>query len=371
MTLKRTLLGALALVVSAGGLATAAQAQTVGTCSGGAASTDLDINNVRARLFNNGGLFWKGAGNVYNVPKAPTGTPITPNAVFAGGIWLGGLVGTELRAVAATYANWELWPGPLGADGNLINPNCSVYDRIFLVSREQLRQYVASGTTTNDLTAWPTGLGAPTFVDANKNAVRDFIDTNNNGIQDPGEALEQVVVPTSRTQLINLQANQLPLLTGDQMAWWIMNDVGGAKRTTNTKPLGLEVQVSAFSFAREGALGNTTFYRYKLAYKGSQPLTKAYFGVFSDPDLGNATDDYVGSIPAQGLGYVYNADNNDEGSDGYGSPPPALGYDFFQGPLVDAPGQTFTDPDGTRLPEQDAFARHGLHVLRQQRVEPR
>ena len=333
MTLKRTLLGALALVVSAGGLATAAQAQTVGTCSGGAASTDLDINNVRARIFNNGGLFWKGAGNVYNVPKAPTGTPITPNAVFAGGIWLGGLVGTELRGVAAQYGNWELWPGPLGADGNLLNPNCSVYDRIFLVSREQLRQYVFSGTTTTDLTAWPTGLGAPTFVDANRNAVRD--------------ASEAVVVPTSRTQLINLQANQLPFLTGDQMAWWIMNDVGAAKRTTNTKPLGLEVQVSAFSFAREGALGNTTFYRYKLAYKGSQPLTQAYFGIWSDPDLGNATDDYVGSIPNQGLGYVYNADNNDEGSDGYGSPPPALGYDFFQGPLIDAPGKSFTDPDGT------------------------
>ncbi len=334
MTLKRTLLGALALVVSAGGLATTAQAQTAGSCSLGSASTDLDINNVRARIFNTGALFWKGAGNVYNVPKAPVGAPITPNAVFAGGVWLAGLVGTELRAVAADYGNYELWPGPLNADGSLPSPtNCSSYDRIWLLSREQLRNYVFNGTALPDITTWPTGLGAPTFVDANRNAVR--------------EPNETVVVPTSRTQVINLQANQLPLLTGDQMAWWIMNDVGGTKRTTLTKPLGLEVQVSAFAFAREGALGNTTFYRYKLSYKGTQPLTQAYFGVWSDPDLGNAVDDYVGSNEQQGLGYVYNADNNDEGSDGYGTPPPALGYDFFQGPLVDATGETYTDPDGT------------------------
>lgn len=347
MTLKRTLFGALALVVSTGALVPTAQAQSVGTCAGGAASADLDINNVRARLFNNGGLFWKGAGNVYNVPKAPTGSPITPNAVFAGGIWLGGLVGTELRAVATDYSNWELWPGPLNADGSLPSPSgCSTYDKIWLVSAEQIRNYVFNGTTTPDITTWPTGLGAPTFVDANRS-----------GSYNQGEA---IVVPTTRTQTINLQANQLPLLTGDQMAWWVMNDVGSTKRSTGTKPLGLEVQVSAFAFAREGALGNTTFYRYKLAYKGSQPLTQAYFGVWSDPDLGNATDDYVGSIPDQGLGYVYNADNDDEGSDGYGSPPPALGYDFFQGPLVSAPGESYTDPDGTVHPNMTRLPATGF-----------
>ena len=56
-------------------------AQTPGTCLLGSASADLDVNNVRARLFNNGGLFWKGAGNVYNVPKVLPGKPITPNAI--------------------------------------------------------------------------------------------------------------------------------------------------------------------------------------------------------------------------------------------------------------------------------------------------
>ena len=52
------------------------------------------------------------------------------------------------------------------------------------------------------------------------------------------------------------------------------------------------------------------------------------------------TDDLVGcdTLPdgtgkPRSLGYVYNSTNNDGG---YGSKPPALGYDFFQGPRVGA-----------------------------------
>ncbi|NBC16911.1 MAG: hypothetical protein GVY18_06285, partial [Bacteroidetes bacterium] len=44
-----------------------------------------------------------------------------------------------------------------------------------------------------------------------------------------------------------------------------------------------------------------------------------------------------------GLGFVYNGDNFDEGSAGYQDRPPALGYDFFQGPLVNTNG---IDDDG-------------------------
>jgi hypothetical protein len=338
MKLKRTLLAALALLV-AGGATQSGLAQTAGTCTGPSATADLDINNVRARLYNNGGLFWKGAGNVYNVPKALPGRPITPNAIFASGIWIGGFVGTELRQAAATYSNWEFYAGPLNSAGQVPGGNCAVYDKIYLVSKDDIKAYINAGTTSPDLAAWPTGLGAPTFRDV-----------NGNGTYERGT--DTIVTPTSQSQTINLGANQLPLISGDQMAWWVMNDVGGPHLRTGSRPIGLEVQVSAFAFNLPGDLGNTTFYRYKLNYKGTQPLTQTYFGIFSDPDLGNASDDYVGADTTLGLGYVYNADNFDEGSDGYGTPPPAAGYDFFQGPLVPAPGVNHRDPDGTVYPNQ-------------------
>ena len=36
-----------------------------------------------------------------------------------------------------------------------------------------------------------------------------------------------------------------------------------------------------------------------------------------------------------GLGICYNGDAEDEGAAGYGFNPPAIGVDFFQGPLAD------------------------------------
>ncbi len=94
----------------------------------------------------------------------------------------------------------------------------------------------------------------------------------------------------------------------------------------------MEVQTTAFGVNLAGDLGNTTFYRYRLTYRGAQPLTDAYVGFWVDADLGNATDDYVGSDTTLDMGFTYNADNFDEGSDGYGNAPPALGVTFLEAP---------------------------------------
>ena len=54
---------------------------------------------------------------------------------------------------------------------------------------------------------------------------------------------------------------------------------------------------------------------------------------WADPDLGGFTDDLVGCDTTLSLGYCYNATNNDQL---YGSTPPAVGYDFFLGPVTAA-----------------------------------
>jgi hypothetical protein len=45
------------------------------------------------------------------------------------------------------------------------------------------------------------------------------------------------------------------------------------------------------------------------------------------------TDDYVGCDVGLGLGYCYNGDPDDDGGGAYGLNPPAVGIDFFQGPI--------------------------------------
>jgi hypothetical protein len=132
----------------------------------------------------------------------------------------------------------------------------------------------------------------------------------------------------------NLAGGDRPELLGHQTLWWVMNDRGNQHIRSNTIPMGLEVQGSAYAYYAGGSLGNTTFYHYRLRYTGKTPLEEAFLSLFMDPDLGVAFDDWIGSDTTLALGYVYNADNDDELSrGGYGEAPPALGVTVLQGPL--------------------------------------
>ena len=292
-----------------------AQAQTPGSCTLGTAQADLDINNVFARLYNNGSLFYgatSGNGDGYFVPKAARKSP-----VYASGVWIGGRVNGELRVAGARYDNYTFWPGPLDATtGRPVNPaSCAAYDEMYSVTRGDIAEFEASGATSDALANWPVDLGAP-VVDGDGD-------------------------PTN----YNLAGGDRPEIIGDQGIYWVMNDVGGPHTALNTAPLGVEVQVLAFAFSRADAIGSTTFYRYRVINKSGNDITDTYLSVFSDPDLGNAADDWVGYDEELSMGYVYNADNDDEGAAGYGVGPPALGYDFFQGPIVPDGDDAGTDPD--------------------------
>lgn len=275
------------------------------SCVTGTAEADLSANNVLARVFNTGSLFFGNTTNDssgYLVPKESGNSPL-----FAAGLWVGGKVDGELRVAAARYDTFEFWPGPLGDEGLPVNPaDCSAYDRIYSVSREDIETYEGNGTPTADLAEWPIGLGAPT------------LDVNG----DPVEA-------TSLDRVIDLDAGERPAIKGEQSLWWLMNDAGNAHDSTDTPPLGVEVRVLAYAFDGPGGYANTTFYDIGITYKGSEPVEDTYLSVFADPDLGDAADDYIGSDPERGLGFVYNANNTDAQ---YGTPPPALGFDLLSSP---------------------------------------
>ena len=278
-------------------------------CTTGQASADLHANNVNARLYNTGGLFWRGSGNFYEVP-AYGGA----HSIFAQGIWLGGMVGGDLRFAGTSYGPFEFFPGPLDEAGNPPQ-DCTLYDRIYLVSEKDLEAFEAGLPHTSDIEDWPWQLGAP---------VED-------GDGNPAN--------------YNLAGGDRPQVLGHQTAWWVMNDAAGTHGTTQTPPIHMEMQMTGWAVSAPNALEHTTFYRYRLIYKGSQPFTDAWFGIWADPDLGNASDDFIGSDPRFDMGYVYNGDNEDAGFDGYGTPPPALGHVIVQGPFAEDDGKD-NDGDG-------------------------
>ena len=272
----------------------------------------LDVNNVRARILNTGGLFYRGEPHVYNVPQSTTS-----NAVFASAIWLIGTVNGELRGSATRYGEWEMWAGPLDENANP-PADCGVYDRLYELYARDITEYDANGTATSRLLDWPWALGAP------------VIDGDGN--------------PDN----YNLEGGDRPAISGHQSIWWVMNDRGNEHESTKLPPLGVEIQATAFAATSDSiaSIENTTLYKYQITYTGTEPVDDVYFGIFSDPDLGDFADDYVGSDSALGLAFAYNGDNEDTGNEGYGTPPPAIGYTFLQGPLVDTDGLD-NNSDGT------------------------
>ena len=86
-----------------------------------------------------------------------------------------------------------------------------------------------------------------------------------------------------------------------------------------------------------GPEGLSIYIRYKIFNKGSDIINNCYLSLWSDPDLGGAGDDFVGTDTSNDIFFCYNADNNDKS---YGALPPAIGFKFIYGPVVPSAGDS-------------------------------
>ncbi|MDX1421162.1 MAG: T9SS type A sorting domain-containing protein [Rubricoccaceae bacterium] len=291
-----------------------------GDCVPGAARDSLDVNQALAPLFNDGSLF-DNSSNIsfegYRTADAPDAIPL-----FETFLWLAGSVEGEARASATWFGSPGFWPGPLETGGALPNPaDCSAYDRIWNVSRQDVARYLATGEATDDLLEWPVDLGAPVL--------------DGDGI--PGN--------------YNLEGGDQPAIRGDQMAWWVMNDVGNEQLVTGSAPMGLEVRVEAFAAegrgAAPGALDPATFYRYTLTNRTGQPIDSTFAGWMMNP-ASNLS--HLGSDTTSGLAYAYSWFD----IPAYGRNPPAWGGSVIEGPVGmpngrDDDGDGLVDESGERL----------------------
>jgi hypothetical protein len=154
-----------------------------------------------------------------------------------------------------------------------------------------------------DWTQWPVADGAP------------YDDVDHNGQYDP--------------------AIDIPGLKGaNQTIYFVCNDLNSGLTTNlyGAIPVGMELHVTIWAYSQQGALGNMFFKRFLFINKSTTQFDSVYVSQWSDVDLGNSTDDFAGCDTTRSLGYVYNATAVDAT---YGStPPPATGFDFFQGPIV-------------------------------------
>lgn len=308
-------------------------------CDPASSSIDLDVNNVRAKLWNGGDFWWGRGGNGgarYEVPKVQAGTGVSKSSIYSGALWFGGNGSSGLKTAGQTYGagtSDDFWPGPLDTiSGSITKEECAMWNRHFKVSSSDTVKFLNGSSTATEEKAifdWPTNSSPYTTTSIFAPSMAPYKDGNNNGIYDP-----------TKTPATG-QTSDFPDFRGDQAIWWVMNDAGNTHTQYKGSPIGLEIQAMAFAFSTNDELNNMTFYNYKIIKRTAGTLDSTFMGVFVDPDLGDYFDDYIGCDADLGVGYVYNGDDYDGTNLGYGANPPALGVDFFQGP---------TGKDGKKLP---------------------
>jgi len=210
---------------------------------------------------------------------------------------LGGKVNGEIRVAVGAFDSPEYFPGPMAGGGCMPDdPSYKVY---------KIDAY--SGPGDPDYDNWPAALGAP-------------LDEYDN-----------------------------PLLLGDQTFWAVYNDAGthtydGYGGATDS--LGVEVHQTVWASDDPGE-ENVVYVKYLLFNKSVNIIEDFYISFWADPDLGAASDDYVGCDTTYDIFFCYNAENWDIY---YGSVPPAWGVKVLSGPVVPSPGDV-AEFDGEPLPD--------------------
>jgi len=282
----------------------------------------LDANNIAARV------------DIYNLFRgfeAPAGSG--SHSIFSSNLWVAGKANNTVFSSVKKYGRAQVNSGQFFNDGSNTGPvsdNSSQYvefnpkwDKVWKVKQYEIDYHLANWNSANYnpppvFLTWPAH-GDTTIGEAYYLA--PFVDNDNDGHYNP-------------------YLGDYPVIKGDQAIYFIYND-GGSTQSLN--PMRSEIHGMAYAFqCQDSALQNTIFVDYRIINRSNNTYDSTYFGMWTDSDLGNATDDYIQCDVDRSLYYFYNGDDFDDdfsGKLGYGSHPPAQAIITLMGAKLDNDGQ--------------------------------
>ena len=289
-------------------------------CAGGTATETLDANNANIMLSSSGIWAYEFGGvddqPAYGWPHRENSNEEGSGLIFTGNLWMGGFdSGNNLKIAQKTYGQDDrsgYWPGPLNSDGSITTEACANWDRLFKVTKTEIESFLADFLDNQqiDNPIPPSILGWPA-----KNSLTFF---DQHGFQLPnGEASLAPYFDLNEDGIYNPFEGDYPLTKfADEAVWWVFNDVGNIGNFSYN-PLRMEVQMMAYVYDSEiSNIQNSSFYDVKLINKGSDLLESFFVAIWMDPDLGCPYDDFLGCVPEENIGFVYNADSVDGIEDG-------------------------------------------------------
>lgn len=281
------------------------------------AIVDLEGNNIRARISNSGKFFNKTESGDpgYESPKDGMN-----HLIYSLSFWYGGLdSGGSLKMAADLYGDEDTrdtYPGAISDDGAAEAPAEPFAAEIYSVSQAEIDYHIANYDEIGyempfGIEFWPAhgdvGLGLDYYL-------APFNDLDGDGNYAP-------------------ELGEYPIIRGDHAAYLIMNDKGGLHFSSGGEPLGIEMHYMFYQFESDDDINNTTFLNLRVINRGTNAYPEFKLAAFMDPDIGYASDDYIGTNAENNLIYAYNGDLTDEGAggaEGYGDDPPAVGLMIFK-----------------------------------------
>ncbi len=298
----------------------------------------LDINEVNAAAQSNGDLFWHPNSNFaeFNVP-ADSST----STIFAGALWIGGLDSMgNLHLGAQTYrqSGDDFFQGPVQDSQYYTMQSNAMWNHVWKINKSSVDSLILWQTNPGlypnysmpyDIQTWP---GNGNVAKGQAAQLAPFSDANGDGLYDPNNG-------------------DYPCIKGDQCLYFIFNDDRAAHTETGAAKMGIEIHAMMYAYLAPGStMDSTVFLNYRMYNRSSETYYDVYTGQWTDFDIGDAFDDFIGSSVTGNLYYGYNGDTSDGWNAyspyTYGSHPPAQGVVFLNGPLADANDGIDNDRDG-------------------------
>ena len=247
----------------------------------------IDASNITSWVEDNGFHHWVVNGE-YN-GSYPNGLPV--GVIFSEGICWGGLV-------------YDGQDQKVRVNGNNYGSGCSPITRLYRVRTDYYKADLTNDAENffmkdrEDITAedletirnqyekdwneWPADKGAP-YYDADKDG------SYNPNVDIPG-------VPGAL-----------------QTLWIDYNDDGW--QLYGSEVIGLDVRETYWVYGTEGRISNIIYKKVDIIYRGTSStppgsrIDSMYICQWTDTDLGNNTDDFIGTDTTLNLGYTYNSDD--------------------------------------------------------------
>jgi len=280
----------------------------------------VNINNVSTFVWNDGKMDYGGNSSLAEGFEYWKGTKRF--SVYSSGVYWGGYIDNELRVGGTRY------------NSSLIAGNENGFTKIYRVRPDFVYaklndESVDEGKSEEDIKAqylndyenWPVKQGAP-FNDVNKDG------RFTKGIDIPG------------------------FPNADQTLWQMCNDFVTSKLDFYYNPFysnktSLEVQITTWAYSKYDLLKGVIFKSYKLINKSkTHAIKEMYLGIFSDPDLGDAIDDFAGCDTTLNLAYVYNSKANDSV---FGENLTSFGSLLLQSPIINSASEDIAVVNGKKI----------------------